>query len=114
MTSIFFLEIHKFFEREMEQMFKEFDGIGGIMGQQKMLEDFPSRIEELPDAGSQTDRDLMLKSDSGKFYNFGFNSANLKKKRSFSHYFNQNVLCDDAQLVNQIEKLSLNNTVIIK
>jgi len=58
------LEIHKFFEREMEQMFKEFGGLGGIMGQQKMLEDFPSRIEELPDAGSQTDRDLMLKSDS--------------------------------------------------
>lgn len=54
----------------MEQMFQDFGGIGGIMGQRKMLEDFPSRFEELPlsdrpDSGGQTDRDLMLKSDSG-------------------------------------------------
>jgi hypothetical protein len=61
------LEIHKFFEKEMEQMFKEFGGIGGIMGQRKMLEDFPSRLEELPiipESGGQTDRDLMLKPES--------------------------------------------------
>jgi len=63
------LEIHKFFEREMEQMFQEFGGIDGIMGQRKKLEDFPSRFEELPlserpDSGGQTDRDLMLKSES--------------------------------------------------
>ena len=54
----------------MEQMFQEFGGIDGIMSQRKKLEDFPSRFEELPlserpDSGGQTDRDLMLKSESG-------------------------------------------------
>jgi len=61
------LEIHKFFEREMEQMFQEFGGIGGIMGQRKMLEDLPSRFEEMPgspESGGLTDRHHMLKSDS--------------------------------------------------
>jgi len=58
------LEIHKFFEREMEQMFKDFGGIGGIMGQKKYLEeDFPSRFQELPN-NPESDRDLMLKSES--------------------------------------------------
>merc|ERR1719435_641909 len=58
------LEIHKFFEKEMEQMFKDFGGIGGIMGQKKYLEeDFPSRFQELPN-NPESDRDLMLKSES--------------------------------------------------
>ena len=54
----------------MEQMLKDFGGLGGIMGQHKMLDEFPSRFQELPDSGNQTDRDLMLKPESGKLYSF--------------------------------------------
>jgi len=58
------LEIHKFFEKEMEQMFKDFGGIGGIMEQKKYLEeDFPTRFQELPN-NPESDRDLMLKPES--------------------------------------------------
>ena len=63
----------------MEQMFKEFGGIGGIMDQRKFLEDLPSRFQELPpdrdggggvggrggETNDQYDRDFMLKQDSG-------------------------------------------------
>ena len=68
----FFLEMHRFFEQQMEQMFHDFGGVRGRFdSQRRSLEDHRDGWEIVgPQGGvfhdgesSKSDRDMMLKND---------------------------------------------------
>jgi len=58
-------EIHRFFEHQMEEMFREFKGIGDILDRNVFLEDWsnPARSRGIIQEDEFTDRDMMLKHD---------------------------------------------------